>query len=82
MAEVQGWAGCLCQPRGVTGPPIPGRGGLATNLAALCCIKGRPHTPTRKRLSPARPGVAIISMDMYNDGTKVIDDNFDGGLDG
>ncbi len=54
-------------------PPIAQSPVRVESVALTCCCK---------RLSSAPAGVAIISMDMYNDGTKVIDDNFDGGREG
>ena len=37
-----------------------------------------PATPSPS-FTPLHAGVAVISMDMYNQGDKVVDENFDGG---
>ena len=46
-------------------------------LVGLAGPSGSGKTAFSAKVRDFVPGVAVISMDMYNDGSKVIDDNFD-----
>ncbi|EFJ49038.1 hypothetical protein VOLCADRAFT_59885 [Volvox carteri f. nagariensis] len=48
-----------------------------TVVVGVAGPSGSGKTAFSEKIKSLMPGVAIISMDMYNDGTKVIDDNFD-----
>ncbi|PNW74224.1 hypothetical protein CHLRE_13g590300v5 [Chlamydomonas reinhardtii] len=48
-----------------------------TVVVGVAGPSGSGKTAFSEKIKGLMPGVAIISMDMYNDGTKVIDDNFD-----
>ncbi|GIL79958.1 hypothetical protein Vretimale_12820 [Volvox reticuliferus] len=48
-----------------------------TVVVGVAGPSGSGKTAFSEKIKNLMPGVAVISMDMYNDGTKVIDDNFD-----
>ncbi|GIL62460.1 hypothetical protein Vafri_16688 [Volvox africanus] len=48
-----------------------------TVVVGVAGPSGSGKTAFSEKIRSLMPGVAVISMDMYNDGTKVIDDNFD-----
>ncbi|KAG2443289.1 hypothetical protein HYH02_009359 [Chlamydomonas schloesseri] len=48
-----------------------------TVVVGVAGPSGSGKTAFSEKIKGLMPGVAVISMDMYNDGTKVIDDNFD-----
>ncbi|KAG2443404.1 hypothetical protein HXX76_001762 [Chlamydomonas incerta] len=48
-----------------------------TVVVGVAGPSGSGKTAFSEKVKGLMPGVAVISMDMYNDGTKVIDDNFD-----
>lgn len=47
-------------------------------LVGLAGPSGAGKTAFSEKILNFMPNVAVISMDNYNDGTRVIDDNFDG----
>ncbi|KAG2492795.1 hypothetical protein HYH03_008955 [Edaphochlamys debaryana] len=48
-----------------------------TVVVGIAGPSGSGKTAFSEKVKNLMPGVALISMDMYNDGSKVIDDNFD-----
>ncbi|KXZ47707.1 hypothetical protein GPECTOR_33g589 [Gonium pectorale] len=48
-----------------------------TVVVGVAGPSGSGKTAFSEKVKSLMPGVALISMDMYNDGSKVIDDNFD-----
>ncbi|MEW5317477.1 MAG: hypothetical protein WDW38_008769 [Sanguina aurantia] len=48
-----------------------------TILVGLAGPSGAGKTAFSEKMKSFMPGIAVISMDNYNDGSKVVDDNFD-----
>ena len=60
-------------------PPPPLCASLQVGLAGP---SGSGKTAFSEKIKSFIPGCALLSMDHYNDGSKVIDGNFDGGRGG
>jgi hypothetical protein len=51
------------------------RGVIVVGLAGP---SGAGKTVFSEKVSKFKPGITVISMDNYNDGSRVVDDNYDG----
>ena len=47
-------------------------------LVGLAGPSGAGKTVFSEKVSKFKPGITVISMDNYNDGSRVVDDNYDG----